>query len=134
MITGNWKRLLLDPLLPMNFLLIMMLNQKIILTVHILIMTPRLIVSAVLNIKHMYHQLIISGNIIQENMGKNSWKPPQQVCKAETEATYIDFFVEKINFNSSAFYFISFWTRVEILLTVHLLVWNIMVLINIVYI
>ena len=45
--------------------------KKIVLIFHQFRMTPPLIILAVPNMKNMNHQLIISGKIMQANMGNN---------------------------------------------------------------
>ena len=69
--TSNQKRLLLNKQLDMNVILKIVLNQIFILPVHKLKTTPLLIILEIPNMKHIYHQLTMSGEIIQENTGKN---------------------------------------------------------------
>ena len=63
--------LLLNPQQHVNVILPKMLNQIVILPVHHFIMKPLLITLEIPNMKLMYHQLKIIGNIMQENKENN---------------------------------------------------------------
>ena len=73
MITSHCKSSLLNQQPHMNVLLPIMLNKLFILSVNQFKQTLLLIILLIPHTKHMYHQLTMSGNIIQENMGKNPW-------------------------------------------------------------
>ena len=72
----------------------------------------------------MYHHLITSGEIIQANMGGNFGTSSQQVSKEDTQEICKEIKRNKVlmNFNGSHSYSINFFKRVNLLITVHLLV------------
>ena len=63
--------LLLNPQQHVNVLLKKLFHQIVILPVHQLIMKPLMITLVIPHMNDMHHQLTMSGNIMQENMGNN---------------------------------------------------------------
>ena len=64
------KMFLLNTQPHMNVLHLIMANQIVILKVHQFIMTPIMIILSIPHMNQMYHQLTISGKIMQKKLGR----------------------------------------------------------------
>ena len=134
---SHWKRFNFYSLLHMNVLLCILLKKISVLTAYKFIMTSLLKVYSVMNMKHMLHQSITNGNIMKENMVKNFRKiittGLQSRYGSDMDINRMKYSFEHINLNRSVLYFIHYWTRLNLMLTVKLLVWTVEILICSVY-
>ena len=133
---SHWKRFNFYSLLHMNVLLCILLKKISVLTAYKFIMTSLMKVYSVMNMKHMLHQSITNGNIMKENMVKNFRKIITTGLQSrkwrKTHSNQMKYF-ERSHLDISAFYFIYFWTRVNLMLNVNWVVWKMKVLISILY-